>query len=125
MLEDIAGSVIDLGRGVKASVGQAVEMRNAGIGGLEAQDALARNGLCVFDNDDPGEGRPIGDYLFIAHAIVIRLLLKDTAWARQNIDQILTRIPGAVRTRRRFAGQNIRGVLIPLETFTQSKKSGF
>ncbi len=53
--------------------------------------------------------------LFIAHAQVSRVLLKDSAWKGQRIDQILSRIPGATKGRHRFSGQNPRGVFVPIE----------
>ena len=52
--------------------------------------------------------------LFLAPAIVQQRLLSDTQWRGQNIEQILARVPGAQKIRRRLAGMKYRGVGVPL-----------
>ena len=58
-----------------------------------------------------------GDFVFIVHTSVSRHLLKGTTWDRQSIDQILCRIGGAVRSRRRLSGRRHYGIMVPLSQF--------
>jgi plasmid stabilization system protein ParE/5S rRNA maturation endonuclease (ribonuclease M5) len=116
LLGDILSSTVELSKSERGTVGQAIEMDNRGSGFSTSSDhALNQVGLCYYADEtlNTDEGPHRDDWLFVAHLIVTRKLLKDTTWAQQNIDQILARIPKAVRTRRRFAGQNNRGVMIP------------
>lgn len=55
--------------------------------------------------------------VFIAPKIVQEKLLRNTKWNEVNIGDILARIPDAKRSRRRVAGHNPRGIIIPLPAF--------
>jgi len=50
--------------------------------------------------------------IFLAPSVIERKLLRDTKWRGLNILSILKRAEGAEKTRRRIAGQLLRGVLL-------------
>lgn len=122
LLNDILGSNVDLGHGERATVGQAIAGRRTVAA---SEPALNQVGLCVFECEDveTPDGIINGDYLFVSHTMATRKLLRDTPWAQQSIDQILCRISGAVKSRRRFGGQNLRGVMIPMSVITGSREN--
>ena len=67
-------------------------------------------------------GIKIIDYksVFLAPQIMQQKLLWNTKWKDINIADILARIPNAKRARRRVAGHNCRGIIVPLTTFAIS-----
>jgi len=64
-------------------------------------------------------GVKIVDYknVFLAPQVIQQKLLWNTKLKDTQISDILARIPGAKRTRRRVAGYNCRGIIISLSTF--------
>lgn len=102
LVEDIFSSKIHTGK-EQVSVEQAICWRNGGGGYV---NALAAVGIAVFE-----------DGIFIAHNVVLRHLLKSTKWELQNIDEILTRLPGARECRKRFVtSKQYRGILLTFES---------
>ena len=71
LISAIADSTVDLGHGVRASIGQAIRDHDAASRGSDACDALERSGLKVFGNPPR---------LFVACDLVARKLLGDTDW---------------------------------------------
>ena len=66
-------------------------------------------GIKMLPDDDPAyEGA-----MYMNWKQVRKDLLKGTDWERQNINEILLRIDGVVIGRRRIAGKNPRGLIIP------------
>lgn len=103
LLEDILSSKLDIGRGEKASVSQAMAWRPEKS---EYDHVMEQHGIGIFD-----EG------VFFAHNLVVRHLLKGTKWESQNIDQILIRIRGAEKVKRRICGGTRPwGILLPRDT---------
>jgi len=121
VLNDIMGSIIELERGERASVSQIISTRKTN---MNADPALERVGLAVFEGEDQhiGNSWMFGDYLFVAHRTVSRHLLRNTDWNSQNIDQILGRISGAFKVKRRIAGSRPWGIMIPMSFVTESDK---
>lgn len=79
--------------------------------------ALEKNGLKV---DIFGDGKKVPadrvnePCLVIAPKEVARHILKGTHWADQSIDQILTRVEGAIEDRKRVAGHRVNCVMLPM-----------
>jgi hypothetical protein len=115
LLTDILGSVVHMERGAQATVSQIINSRKID---LDAEHTLERVGIGIFEGEHwHKDGEMIkGDYLFIAHSLVARQLLQRTQWETQNIDQILSRIAGSVKLKKRIAGMHPWGIMIPLKT---------
>lgn len=115
LMNDILSSTMRLDHGVEMTVSQALAVENCNN---DAREAMERSGISVVRLEQ--EGKEIkgmmfyGDHIFIVHKITSRQLLKGTIWISQSIDQIMTRIPGAVRYQRKVAGMSCRGILIPM-----------
>jgi hypothetical protein len=84
------------------SIAQIIEEPRSGHY-TENSTKLEAAGICLFE----GEG------LFIRTKLVSHVLLRQTSWEGQSIDQILLRLPGVVRTARRVSGRQLRGVIVP------------
>lgn len=112
LLDVILGSTIDLPRGEKLSVAQLIERRKENE---EYADALERVGIGFYFNRRGRrcEGFATPDVLFVDPQSVKRYLLRGTSWEDQSVDQILSRIDGTVKERRRLSGKQGRGVSIP------------
>jgi hypothetical protein len=89
----------------------------------EAENVLAGYGIKVSSYTDEDSGRLPSDALgcqpgdqciVIAHTNVHRLLLRGTSWEGKSIDKIITRIPGAMRARRRIGGVKLHSVMVPM-----------
>lgn len=116
LLGDILSSVLRIDRGTEYTVSQALA---AAKSNMDADEALQRSGIDVVKYNDltqTKEGTLFGEYLFIAHTVVKRHLLRGTNWTGQSIDQILCRLPGAVRQRIRIANMRPNGVLVPMSS---------
>lgn len=110
LLTAILSAYADGGRELgRKSVGYLLEMASRHSGeALAARDALAQAGIATREYG----GR---EYLAIAAAPVKSHLLRDN-WRTRDINQVLSRCPGAVAgQRRKFAGTVHRCVLVPLE----------
>lgn len=121
LIGDILSSVLRIDRGTEYTVSQALA---AAKSSMEADEALQRSGIDVVKYNEittTKEGNLFGEYLFIAHTVVKRHLLKGTNWTNQSIDQILCRFPGAVRQRIRIANMRPNGVLIPMSSVESLK----
>jgi hypothetical protein len=131
LMNDILSSTMRLDHGVEMTVSQAL----LEFAVKHIDDAIQRHGMNVIQCTTPTipsrliNGQTlVGDHLFIVHKAVSRQLLKSTQWASQNIDQILTRIPGSMRCRSHVAGMLCRGVLIPftsVSSIAQKEESSF
>lgn len=84
-----------------SSVSAAISDRTS----IKSLEAIEAAGVAVIE----GENR----FLFIRSKTVARRLLKGTEWEKRNLDQVLLRIPGAVRALNRMDGGQYRGVKIP------------
>ena len=114
LMADILSSSIRMDRGMEATVAQAVVMAKQQR--MEAEEALERHGVGLFIAEEQVNGGRLylGDYLFVAHNIVTRKLLNQTNWRDQRIDQILCRIEGAGRCKKRIGNMHPWGVMIPM-----------
>lgn len=63
------------------------------------------------------------DSVFVDHRTVAEKILRGSRWQNQSLDQMLNRLPGAKRDRRKLSGRNARGVLLPIESFGVSKSA--
>lgn len=108
LVASIMSSLVDVGRGQRKSVSEMVE-RVEHLDGDEGA-ALNRSGIAGFSDNKRTIGR---DYIFFAHNLIKRHLLKNTEWESARIDQILVRMPGAEKAKKRLAGSHPWGVLIP------------
>jgi len=108
LMHAILSSIVELGKGDRLSVAQAIARGE--------WDALERVGVTVAC-DTPGR-RPTEsawdrDWLFFDHRNVCRHLLAGTRYSSQSIDQVLLRLDGAVRMQIRINGRRPRGVAVP------------
>lgn len=121
LMHTILSSQVDLGRGDRVTVSQALSATPDEF--VRYSDAMERAG--VSKTKAPGRlspspvicktGKETVRALFIAHETCKRFLMKGTPWEYQALDQILKRLPGAEKSRRRIAGHLAHGVLIPLD----------
>lgn len=105
LLSDILETEIRLDRGEIATIAQILSRRAS-----SSPDHMYRAEACgigVVTHKDL-------EMLFVAHNSVSRYLLKGTGWERQNIDEILKRIPGAEKAKKRLGGKQPWGVVIPM-----------
>lgn len=132
LLADIIGTMVDLGRGEKATVAQILD-RPADY--PTGWDALERHGIAPVTETRGASSRDRArEYeteragLFIDPKPVLRLLLRGTPWDGQDIAQILKRLPGAARDQRAVGGHRPRGIVIPWrlvrEKFLANENSG-
>lgn len=111
LISAIMSSLVDLGRGQRQSVSELV----ARVAHLDTDEgpALNRCGLAGFAADKRSIGN---DYIFFAHNLIKRHLLRGTDWENARIDQILARIPGAQKVKKRISGAHPWGVLAPYDS---------
>ena len=64
------------------------------------------------------------DALFIHCRTVLERLLRGTAWATQDISDILMAVPGARRSQLRLNGSPVRGVSIPMTVLQKPMVAG-
>ena len=103
LLQDIWESEFAGDKGFRSTVSQVIESR-----AIEPARVveLSRVGIGLVEHNNQ-------EWLFISHKQVCRYLLKDTEWSKQNIDEILRRIDGAEKVKKRLGGKRPWGVVIP------------
>ncbi len=98
------------------SVGQLIDVvLRKDTGADDAENHLAKCGIKIDFLNGTSNHHGVGHgerCLSIAYQSVAKHLLRNTPWEHQSIDQILCRIPGAVKTQRRVGGQKQRVILI-------------
>jgi len=119
LMHAILSSIVELGKGGRLSVAQAI---SAG-----EWDALERVGITVAC-DTPGR-RPTEsawdrDWLFFDYKNVCRHLLSGTRYGNQSIDQVLLRLDGATRQKTRINGRRPRGVAVPWSLYVNEYADG-
>jgi hypothetical protein len=72
----------------------------------EVHNILQAKGIKIVQRSD-------GPWLFVSHDMVQRQLLADTRWSGTRTDQLLLRLPGAVRGQERCAATRRYGILLP------------
>jgi hypothetical protein len=122
LLNDIFGSIVDCGGGVRTSVAQAL-LDPPQTWGPMPKMHLEKSGIAQvsgFATPDPQDGPIIAGssqrremFLFLVPSVVDRVLLRDTRWRGQDIAQIIKRIPGAEKAHHRIAQRLQWGVRIP------------
>lgn len=124
LIQVILSSIVDLGKGERSSVAQAIATNE--------WEALDRVGITVAGDDarcKPIEEAWKRDWLFFDCRNVTRFLLPGTKWANQSIDQVLVRLKGARRHQARMIGRRPRGVAIPwsvyVDNFADPDGTGF
>jgi hypothetical protein len=116
LLRDILGAVVPVGRGRTLSVHEIINLPHAD---REAREALERHGVALVQGRrGPRTGSTLGlpgcKALFVnVSAVQKHLLGRDQRWARQDIDGLLLRLPGARRAQHTVAGGRGRGIEIP------------
>ncbi len=105
LLSDILETEVRLPKGEVATVAQIFSNRGTDPSGLYRVEAC---GVGIITHNDM-------EHLFVSHRATSRYLLKGTNWENQNIDEILIRVPGAVKIKKRLAGKHPWGVAIPFE----------
>lgn len=106
LIRDILETKVRYAGNKEASVAALISMRDHEDDAIEC---LERNGI-IFPTSADGEPESV----LISHNRVARFLLPRTRWENHNINEILERIDGAKKTRRRGRhGSNCRGVLLP------------
>ncbi len=106
LIDDLMTAPVDCGHGIRISISQLIANKSELY---THQDAMEAHGVGLIDEND---GRKT---LFVAHRVATKRLLRGTDWDGQDISQLLVRVPGASRSRRRLAGMNARGVVVPME----------
>ena len=118
LLTDILTANVQVGGGKVATVAQILA-----DDGLMMNDAMEASGVATVTDVRGPRGNNLGaghdKYLFIAGKVVSKKLLRGSDWEGQSVEQILSRIPGAEKTKRRIAGASQRGVVIPWLSVSQ------
>ncbi len=104
LLQEIYESTVQMPHGEKATVSEMLTPTFAEPGWL---NSLQRSGVKKFADS-------IGvDRVFFVKSAMRKQLLRDSEFARQDIDQILIRVDGARRDKQRMGGHSPRGISIP------------
>jgi hypothetical protein len=120
LLAAILQSTVECGRGERLTVGQIIASQSRL---QDHADQLEASGVRVVAMDSVGSinawehSGPKG--LFVTK-LAERKLLRNTEWEAESIEQILRRLPGAAKTRRRIAGSRSTGVLLSPEQLEES-----
>lgn len=111
LVSDILETKIRYGQGGKeGSVASLIKLRSFEE---DANEALERNGIVFPESEKDEHGQH--SHVFLAHRRVSRHLLSRTRWEHHSIDEILERITGATKCRKRDStGRQSRGVMVPL-----------
>ena len=118
LLQEVLFSRVPIGRGETRTVSELLTYQSHEVPGAEAPDKiLARVGLRKMDGAEfkCGMYSPGKRFLFVAHKIVQRELLRNTDFGEKGLDQLLERIPNSFRTKQRLGGSSTRGIAIPME----------
>jgi hypothetical protein len=118
LVSDISSAKVHVGRGDTRVVNELLTSASydtGGVGTETPEKILSRVGIRKMRG---GEFRKAGlglddRYIFIAHRIVAKELLKGDAFGDKGIDQLLLRVSGSFHTRQRLSSGNMRGVAIP------------
>jgi hypothetical protein len=110
LLGDILSARVDCGHGERWSVSQILTSDNKVVDHMEK---LESHGVGLFQKKRGGE-----KVLFVSHKVAVRELLRGTDWS--DVDQILSRLPGAKRDKQRLAGTVVNGVSVPYEWFYEN-----
>jgi hypothetical protein len=105
LLGDILETEVASERGSKSTVAQILQRRKLDPAKL---DDCERAGVGIVEHGS-------GEAFFVAHRSASRYLLKNTDWEHQNIDEILKRVDGAEKVKKRIAGKQPWGIVIPLK----------
>lgn len=115
LIQDILESEVPLPRGGRATVSQLLTMSSVEVDGGTPDDVLERVGIKrVVVGAGPGRESLNPDGVFLAPAVIRRVLLNQSHFKELEISQILSRAPGAVMDRRRMGAHRPRGVTIPM-----------
>jgi hypothetical protein len=117
IVQAILASAVDLGRWGRPSVSQILSDMK-GYENYDGTNGLERSGIGIVYGRRGPRGEHAGgneEYLFFAHDLVKRFLLRSTPWEQQSIEQYLKRLPGAQPGRRRIGGANKHGVMVPMD----------
>jgi len=90
---------------IQASVRPASDPHHAKV---DVDEILATHGVRIVEKFPH-------KWVFMAHSVISRLLLRGSNLEGVKIDDLLLRIPGAIRKPQRLSGKPMRGVMIPFE----------
>lgn len=117
LLNEILYTKVRLGRGEELNIQDLLTSPSHRVSGNETPDQiLERQGIRKMGREEfkkPPEAALGDKFIFVAHAIVRRELLKFTGFAEKSIDQILERVPGAFRCKQRLGAVSPNGIAIP------------
>lgn len=77
---------------------------------IACEELLATHGMRIIEKH---ENRQTLKFLFIAHRVTSRTLLKGSPLEGVKIDELLLRLPGASRAIQKITGKPMRGVMVP------------
>lgn len=108
-LETILTSHVRMPGGEKSllSILRTVAAGNS-VDAVHQEETLATHGVKIVEKFP-------AKFVFFAHRIISRSLLRGSNLEGVKIDDLLLRIPGATRSLNRISGKPIRGVMIPFE----------
>jgi hypothetical protein len=118
LVNDISCAKVYVGRGDTRVVNELLTSPSydAGGAGTETPEKiLSRVGIRKMKGSEfrkAGIG-PDDRYIFIAHRIVAKELLKGDAFGDKGIDQLLLRVKGSFHTKQRLSAGSVRGIAIP------------
>jgi energy-coupling factor transporter ATP-binding protein EcfA2 len=115
----ILSSLVSLPRGESATVAQILSAPNDYTDGWASLERVGVGPVALQSGRRPHEMVPERDGLFMAHAAIRRLLLRGTKWEDQSIEQILRRVEGAEKSRRRIGGQLSYGTVLPWQVIAR------
>jgi hypothetical protein len=117
LVDAILSSPVGLPRGETATVAQILSNPNDYSDGWTSLDRVGIGPVAFALGRRPHENITERDGIFFAHSSIRRLLLKGTRWEDQAIEQILRRVEGAEKSRRRMGGRLCWGTVIPWKLF--------
>ena len=120
LVESIATAQVNIGRGEHRTVSDLLTSTSHSLGNGETPDAvLARFGIRKMLGSDFRAVAPAPEpnqrYIFLAHKVVLRELLRHSEYSQKGIDQLLRRVRGAFTTQQRVGTVKSRGIAIPME----------
>lgn len=111
LISDILDAKVRYAGNKEASVAALIKVRKYED---DAPECLERNGIIFPDGHFDHDGEPT--HVFIAHNRVSHSLLGRTRWDGHNISEILGRVDGASKCRKRDSSRKqSRGVLLPID----------
>lgn len=109
LLVDILETEVQLEKGERATVSQIIERRLQSPTGMTTLEAKGV-GIVTHNNFET---------LFVAHRAASRYLLRGTQWENQNIDEILGRLDGAEKMKKRLGGKRPWGITVPMRNLEE------